>query len=74
MYNSSMFENICIIKQTDRRIDRQTDRLVLEHFGRCGKKAESYLDDLSKRSRNDFGRSNRTELKTTGDLIAKMQC
>ena len=36
--------------------------LVLEHFGRWGKKAESYLDDLSKRSRDDFGRPNRAKL------------
>ena len=37
--------------------------LVLEHFGRWGKKAESYLDDLSKQSRDDFGRPNRAEFK-----------
>ena len=38
--------------------------LVLEHFGRQGKKAETYLDDLSKkRSKDDFGKSNRAEFK-----------
>ena len=37
--------------------------LVLEHFGRWGKKVETYLHDLSKRSKDDFGKSNRTELK-----------
>ena len=36
--------------------------LVLEHFGRWGKKAETYLDDLSKRSKDDFGKSNRAKL------------
>ena len=29
--------------------------LLLEHFGRWGKKAETYLDDLSKRSKDEFG-------------------
>ena len=37
--------------------------LVLEHFGRWGKKAESYLDGLSKRSRDHFERLNRAEFK-----------
>ena len=37
--------------------------LVVEHFGRWGKKAEAYLDDLSKRSRDGFGRLNRAEFK-----------
>ena len=37
--------------------------LVLEHFGRWGKKVETYLDDLSKRSKDDFGKSNRAEYK-----------
>ena len=37
--------------------------LVLEHFGRWGKKAETYLDDLSKQSKDDFGKSNRAEFK-----------
>ena len=37
--------------------------LVLKHFGRWGKKAETYLDDLSKRSKDDFGKSNRAEFK-----------
>ena len=37
--------------------------LVLENFGRWGKKAETYLDDLSKRSKDDFGKSNRAEFK-----------
>ena len=37
--------------------------LVLKHFGRWGKKAETYLDDLSKRSNDDFEKSNRPEFK-----------
>ena len=37
--------------------------LVLEHFGRWGKKEETYLDNLSKRSKDDFGKSNRAEFK-----------
>ena len=37
--------------------------LVGAHFGRWGKKAEAYLDDLSKRSRDGFGRLNRAEFK-----------
>ena len=37
--------------------------LVLDHFGRWGKKAETYLDDLSKQSKDDFGKSNRAEFK-----------
>ena len=55
-------------RQTDRQTDRKLARyekekhpgglsvrvvpLVLEHFGRWGKKAETYLDDLLKRSKN----------------------
>ena len=38
--------------------------LVLEHFGRWGKKAETYLHDLSKRSKDDFGNQTRQSLKT----------
>ena len=38
--------------------------LVLEHFGRWGKKAETYLDDLSRRSKDDFGKSNRVAVNT----------
>ena len=37
--------------------------LVLEHFGRWGKQGEEYLDQLSKRSTDDFGRPNRAEFK-----------
>ena len=37
--------------------------LVLEHFGRWGKQGEEYVDQLSKRSTNDFGRPNRAEFK-----------
>ena len=35
--------------------------LVLEHFGRWGKKTKTYLDDLSKRLKDDLGKSNRAE-------------
>ena len=45
--------------------------LVLEHFGRWGKKAETYLDDLSKQSKDDFGKSNRAEFK---DQLASKNC
>ena len=70
-----MYENICIDRQRDRQRDRHEKEkhpgglsvrvvpLVLEHFGRWGKKAETYLDGLSKRSKDDFGKSNRTEFK-----------
>ena len=37
--------------------------LVFEHFGRWGKKAETYLDNLSKLSKDGFGKSNRVEFK-----------
>ena len=37
--------------------------LVLEHFGRWGKQGEEYLDQLSKRPTDDFGRPNRAEFK-----------
>ena len=40
--------------------------LVLKHFGRWGKKVETYLNDLSKRSKDDFGKSNRADFKAIG--------
>ena len=37
--------------------------LVLEHYGRWGENAESYLNTLSKRSRDDKGRQNASKFK-----------
>ena len=52
--------------------------LVLEHFGRWGKKAETYLDDLSKQSKDDLENQTGQSLKTIGvkelPFIATLQC
>ena len=40
--------------------------LALKHFGRWGKKAETYLDELSKQSKDDFGNQTDQSLKTIG--------
>ena len=37
--------------------------LVMEHFGRWGKQAEAYFDQLSKRSRDECGKPDRAKFK-----------
>ena len=69
---SATTDGVAASRREDRKVARYEKerypgglavRVVLEHFRGWGKKAESYLDDLSKRSRDDFGRPNRADFK-----------